>query len=85
MIRRPGENWVGAVVRNYVFKDVKLKAMALVLAVMLWFSMTYLGESQMAFSVPIAFENLSKTEVSGMPTAGMCLSHSTDQFLSSRP
>ena len=29
--------------RKYVLNQIRLKAMALVLAVMLWFSMTYLG------------------------------------------
>jgi len=46
--------------RKYVLNRIRLKAMALVLAVMLWFSMTYLGESKMIFSVPISFEHLGR-------------------------
>ena len=63
MPKLPGGRSIGNFARKYLFNEIRLKAMALVLAVMLWFSMTYLGESKMAFSVPISFENLSKTEV----------------------
>ena len=48
------------ILRKYVLNQIRLKAMALVLAVMLWFSMTYLGESKMVFSVPISFEHLGR-------------------------
>jgi len=49
--------------RKYVLYQFRLKAMALVLALMLWFSMTYLGESKMVFSVPVSFEHLNKAMV----------------------
>ncbi len=49
--------------RKYVLNEIRLKTLAVVLAVMLWFSMTYLSESQIAYSVPIAFENLTKTMI----------------------
>jgi len=48
------------ILRKYVLNRIRLKVMALVLAVMLWFSMTYVGESKMIFSVPISFEHLGK-------------------------
>lgn len=48
------------VLRKYVLNQIRLKAASLVLAVMLWFSMTYLGESKMIFSVPITFEHLGR-------------------------
>ncbi len=48
------------VLRKYVFNQIRLKVMALVLAVMLWFAMTYLGESKMVFSVPVSFEHLGE-------------------------
>lgn len=54
---------IGALAKEYLLKNVRLKAMALVLAIMLWFSTTYLGESKMVFSVPISFENLNKASV----------------------
>jgi hypothetical protein len=63
MYKGIAEKGVGAFARKYLFKNTRLKVMALVLSVMLWFSMTYLGESKMVFSVPISFENLSKTSV----------------------
>lgn len=63
MFRRLREKDGRTFVRKYLFNDIRLKAMALVLAIMLWFSMTYLGESKMVFSVPISFENLNKTMV----------------------
>jgi diadenylate cyclase len=45
---------------KYVFNDFRLKAMALALAVLLWFSRTYLGETKMTYSVPIAFQNIGR-------------------------
>lgn len=63
MHRGVADRSIGSLVRKYVLRNARLKAMALVLAVMLWFSMTYLGESKMVFSVPVSFENLSKTSV----------------------
>jgi YbbR domain-containing protein len=63
MLRRPGQKGIETFARKYLLNEIRLKAMALVLAIMLWFSMTYLGESKMAFSVPISFANLNKTMV----------------------
>jgi YbbR domain-containing protein len=51
---------LGNLLRKYVLNEIRLKILAVVLAVILWFSMTYLSESQIAYSVPIAFENLTK-------------------------
>ena len=48
------------ILRKYVLNQIRLKVMALVLAVMLWFSTTYVGESKMVFSVPISFEHVGK-------------------------
>jgi len=48
------------ILRKYVFNQIRLKAMALLLAIMLWFSTTYVGESKMIFSVPISFEHVGK-------------------------
>ncbi len=49
--------------RKHVFNDLRLKVLALCLALMIWVSMNYMGESKMAFSVPIAFQNLNKALV----------------------
>jgi diadenylate cyclase len=46
--------------RRHVFNDFRLKVLALVLAVLLWFSRTYLGETKMTYLVPVTFENIGK-------------------------
>ena len=46
--------------KKYIFKDFKLKALSLVLAAMLWFAVSYMGESKMGFSVKIGFDKLGK-------------------------
>lgn len=38
-----------------------MKILALILAVILWFSMTYVGDRKIAFSVPVAFKNLHRS------------------------
>ncbi len=47
-------------VKTYLFHEIRLKALALMLSFMLWFSMTYVGESRMGFLVPLSFENPGK-------------------------
>jgi hypothetical protein len=47
-------------VRRYLFHEIRLKALALMLSFMLWFSMTYVGESKMGFLVPLSIENPGK-------------------------
>jgi hypothetical protein len=47
-------------VKGYLFNEIRLKALALVLAVVLWVSMNYVGELKMGFSVPLTFGNVSK-------------------------
>ncbi len=49
-----------AILRKYVFNEIRLKLLSLLLAAMLWFSMMYIGESQMTFSAPISFDKLHK-------------------------
>ncbi len=63
MFSRLGGIQIKTFARRYLFNEIRLKVMALVLAITLWFSTTYLGESKMAFSVPISFENVSRTLV----------------------
>lgn len=40
--------------RKYVLNDIKLKLLSLVLAVLLWFAVSYIGESKMNVSVPVS-------------------------------
>lgn len=40
--------------RKYVLNDMKLKLLSLVLAVLLWFAVSYIGESKMSVSVPVS-------------------------------
>ncbi|MDR2017880.1 MAG: hypothetical protein LBQ00_03240 [Syntrophobacterales bacterium] len=45
-------------VRNHILKDYRLKALSLVLAAMFWVAISYIGESKMTVSVPVAMENI---------------------------
>lgn len=47
-------------VRKYILNDWKLKGLSLVLAVMLWFAISYVGESKLSVSVPVVPANLEK-------------------------
>jgi hypothetical protein len=47
-------------VRKYIINDWKLKGLSLVLAVMLWFAISYVGESKLSVSVPVSPANLEK-------------------------
>jgi YbbR domain-containing protein len=47
-------------VRKYILNDWKLKGLSLVLAVMLWFAISYVGESKLSVSVPVLPANLEK-------------------------
>ncbi|MEI6155439.1 MAG: CdaR family protein [Deltaproteobacteria bacterium] len=46
--------------KKFIFKDFKLKVLSLVLASMLWFAVSYMGESKIGFSVKIGVDKLSK-------------------------
>jgi hypothetical protein len=50
-------------VRRYALTEMKLKIISVVLACLLWFGMTYMGEQKIAFSVPITFKNLDRSLV----------------------
>jgi YbbR domain-containing protein len=52
-------------IKEYVLKDLKLKGLSLVLAAMLWFAISYIGESKMTVSVPVTAENLGKNLLIG--------------------
>jgi hypothetical protein len=47
-------------VKGYLLNEIRLKVLALVLAVMLWVSMNYLGELKMGFSVPLTFSSVGR-------------------------
>jgi YbbR domain-containing protein len=46
--------------KDYILKDFKLKALSLILAAMLWFAISNIGESKMTISVPVVAENMGK-------------------------
>lgn len=46
--------------RKYILNDWKLKGLSLVLAVMLWFAISYVGESKLSVSVPVLPANLER-------------------------
>ena len=47
-------------VRKYIINDWKLKGLSVVLAVILWFAISHVGESKLSVSVPILPANLEK-------------------------
>lgn len=47
-------------IRKYIINDWKLKGLSIVLAIMLWFAVSYKGESKLSVSVPVAPANLEK-------------------------
>ena len=47
-------------ITNYLLKDLKLKVLALTFSLVLWFSMTYMGESRMGFLVPLSFNDVGE-------------------------
>ena len=47
-------------VRKYIINDWKLKGLSLVLAVILWFAISYMGESKLSVSVPVLPANIEK-------------------------
>jgi YbbR domain-containing protein len=47
-------------IRKYILNDWKLKGLSLILAIMLWFAVSYKGESKLSVSVPVAPTNLEK-------------------------
>jgi hypothetical protein len=49
--------------QKYVLNELRLKILALAIAVLLWVSTTYIGESKIAMSVPVSFENLPRSMV----------------------
>lgn len=47
-------------IKKYIRKDIKLKILSLILATMLWFAISHIGESKMSVSVHVSTNNLSK-------------------------
>ena len=45
---------------KYVMNNIGLKATSVIVAVLLWFAISYLGESQMSLSVRVSLQGLSK-------------------------
>jgi YbbR domain-containing protein len=48
-------------IREYVLSELKLKIISIVLACLLWFAMTYVGETKIAFSVPVSLSKLNRS------------------------
>jgi YbbR domain-containing protein len=46
--------------RDYIRKNGKLKILSLILAGMLWFAVSFMGESKMSLSVRVSTENLER-------------------------
>ena len=46
--------------RKYILNDFKLKILSIMLAAMLWFAVSYMGESRMSISVRVSTENLGR-------------------------
>ena len=48
-------------IKKYILSNGRLKILSLVLAFMLWFATTYLGESHVSMAIPVQFVNLNRT------------------------
>lgn len=48
------------ILREYILKDIKLKLLALILAILFWFAVSYTGDTKMTVSIPVIFNNLEK-------------------------
>ena len=51
--------------REYIRKDIKLKLLSLVLACMLWFAVSYVGESKISIPVKVPIESLDRDYMLG--------------------
>jgi YbbR domain-containing protein len=51
------------IIRKYILKDLSLKILSFLLAAMLWFAISYIGESKMSISVQVSTDNLSKNYI----------------------
>jgi YbbR domain-containing protein len=49
--------------RRHILNDFKLKILSLVLALMLWVAVAYMGESRMSIAVTISAENLGRNYI----------------------
>lgn len=49
-----------AFLKKFFLREFRLKALSLMLSLLLWASMTYMGASKMGFLVPLSLENLDK-------------------------
>lgn len=47
-------------VRKHILNDWKLKGLSIILAVVLWFAVSHVGESKLSVSIPVAPVNLEK-------------------------
>lgn len=47
-------------IRKYIISNARLKILSLLLACMLWFATTYLGESHVTMAIPVQLANLSR-------------------------
>jgi len=47
-------------IKKYIMSNVRLKILSLLLACMLWFATTYLGESRITMAIPVQLANLSR-------------------------
>jgi YbbR domain-containing protein len=48
-------------IKRYILSNARLKILSLVLAFMLWFATTYLGESHVSMTIPVQLVNLNRT------------------------
>ncbi|MBP8626951.1 MAG: hypothetical protein KBI10_09725 [Syntrophorhabdales bacterium] len=48
------------ILTKYLLKDIRLKLLALILAILFWFAVSYTGDTKMTVSIPVTFENVAK-------------------------
>jgi len=45
---------------SYIIRDIRLKILSIILAILFWFAVSYTGDTKMTISVPVTLNNLAR-------------------------
>jgi YbbR domain-containing protein len=51
------------IIKRYIVSNLRLKLLSLMLAIMLWFAVSHMGETSMSISVPVSYINLNRSYI----------------------